>query len=73
VPTVFSDGVEGCYWDLADADGAAEIVIDLLEDPGRWMKMGMSARDRYLREFDATAVVPVLHHFLTASPSRAAV
>ncbi|MGH9091366.1 MAG: glycosyltransferase family 4 protein [Acidimicrobiales bacterium] len=72
VPGLFDAGVEGLHWDLGDPEQGARTLVGLLEDePGR-ARMGAAARARFLRQFQAAAVAPVLHEFLVSRVSRVA-
>ena len=54
IPEVFFDGIEGRYWDLADVDGAARIVIATLSDTLLLQKMGDAAKATYQSKFERT-------------------
>lgn len=51
IPEVFSDNVEGRYWDLDDPDGAADILICLLEDSMRLQQMSYQAKRTFDNKF----------------------
>ncbi len=51
IPELYTDGVEGRFWDLGDAPAAARLVVDLLEDPTRYAQASAAARARYDRAF----------------------
>lgn len=65
VPEVFSDGLEGRYWDLYDPSAAARRLIEVLQDSSRYQAMADAARKRYDARFSADRVVPRLLQALT--------
>lgn len=67
---LLDDGVEGRFWPLDDAEEAARILVDLLEDPPRLAAAGKAARQRFLKEYDADAVAPLLLDFLRAPAAQ---
>ena len=56
IPEVFDDGVEGRYWNLDDPQGAAQRLIEVLEQPERYETMSHSAQGRQARHFSVEAV-----------------
>ncbi|HEX4081735.1 MAG TPA: glycosyltransferase family 4 protein, partial [Acidimicrobiales bacterium] len=72
MPTLFDDKVEGRFWDLDDPEGAAAVLIELLDDEPARVRMGEAARQRFVDHFDAAAVCPDLYRFLASVPSRTA-
>jgi glycosyltransferase involved in cell wall biosynthesis len=56
---------EGVFWPLDDADAAARILVDLLDDEPRRAALAAAARARFASSFDARVVGPVLDDFLT--------
>jgi glycosyltransferase involved in cell wall biosynthesis len=56
---------EGVFWPLDDADAAARILVDLLDDEPRRAALATAARVRFASSFDAKVVGPVLDDFLT--------
>jgi glycosyltransferase involved in cell wall biosynthesis len=66
IPSIFDDPSEGRYWSLDDAEAAAGVLIDMLEDEPERARMGLAAHRRYLDCFDVRTVGPLLHRFLTA-------
>lgn len=51
IPEVFDDGREGCYLNLDDPRDAAEKLVSVLEDPHKWQRMSVCAREAYLNRF----------------------
>jgi glycosyltransferase involved in cell wall biosynthesis len=72
IPTLFDDPVEGRFWDLGDPDGAAAILIELLDDEPARARMGAAARRRFVDHYDAATVCPELLEFLTSVTSQPA-
>jgi glycosyltransferase involved in cell wall biosynthesis len=72
IPTLFDDRIEGRFWDLDDPDGAAVVLIELLEDEPARARMGAAARRRFVDHYDAAVVCPDLHRFLVSVPGRSA-
>jgi glycosyltransferase involved in cell wall biosynthesis len=70
IPTLFDDPVEGRFWDLGDADSAAAVLIELLDDEPARARMGAAARQRFVDHYDAAAVCPDLHRFLASVSGR---
>jgi glycosyltransferase involved in cell wall biosynthesis len=66
IPEVFDDGVEGRYWDLADAASGARILADVLGDGAAHARMAAAARSRFESAFSSTAVGAPLLRFLRA-------
>ena len=56
VPEVFTDGVEGVYWDLEDVGDAAQRLIQVLEDPARYAQMAAAAAARHAAYFSPEVV-----------------
>ncbi len=65
IPEVFSDGVEGFFWPLDDAEAAARYLIELLEDDTLRARMSANARSRFREAFDEPKVAGRLAAFLT--------
>jgi glycosyltransferase involved in cell wall biosynthesis len=72
IPQLIDESVEGMFWDLADPDQAAGVLIDLMDDEVARARMGAAARRRFLGQFDAAVVCPSLYEFLM-SPSAPSV
>lgn len=51
IPEIFSEGEEGHFWNLDDPEGAAEILMTLLDDPMHWQRMSERARLTYQARF----------------------
>jgi glycosyltransferase involved in cell wall biosynthesis len=51
IPEIITEGVEGCFWDLDNPEGGADILISLLEDPIRWQSMSDRARLTFQARF----------------------
>jgi len=64
IPEVFTDGVEGRYWPLDDAETAARILVDILQDDARLEYMGLAAKQRFLKCFEESIVFPRVADFL---------
>lgn len=58
IPEIFTDGVEGFFWDITDVRAAAEKLIKLLETPDLYHRMSEAARRRYEQNFSRTVVAP---------------
>jgi colanic acid/amylovoran biosynthesis glycosyltransferase len=58
---VVDDGVEGLVVSAGDSDAMAEAVLRLCQEPGVARRMGLAARARFAREFDARVTEPRLH------------
>ena len=56
VPEVFSDGVEGAYWNLSDPSSAAERLIQILETSDLYERMAKAAAVRHAVYFSTDAV-----------------
>lgn len=63
-PEIVEPGVEGLFWSLADPEGAANILVRLLEDEPAREKMAAAARARFERQLAAEAAGPRLLDFL---------
>jgi N-acetyl-alpha-D-glucosaminyl L-malate synthase BshA len=59
VPEVISDGVEGYLVKLGDIKTMAARALDILSNPERREQMGKAARDRALKEFCSTRIIPL--------------
>ncbi len=70
IPELFEPGSEGLFWPLDDPDGAAQILIDLLEDDRALKRLGARARARYESCFDAAVAGPELEQILFGGPTR---
>ncbi|NIK60633.1 glycosyltransferase [Kribbella shirazensis] len=72
VPDVVQPGTEGLFWPLDDAEAAAGVLIELMEDPGRRERMALAARTRFEQAFAADVVGRRLLTFLrqTRDPQR---
>jgi glycosyltransferase involved in cell wall biosynthesis len=46
VPEVFTDSMEGRYWDIEDSKGAASKLIEVLEDKQKYEELSRNARKR---------------------------
>jgi glycosyltransferase involved in cell wall biosynthesis len=67
---MIDDGVEGRYWPLDDADAAARVLIDLLDDEPRRATTAAAALARFRSGFDAAVVGPRLERLLVSGPNR---
>jgi glycosyltransferase involved in cell wall biosynthesis len=65
IPEVFSDGIEGRYWDLADVDGAARIVIATLSDALLLQQMSTAAKATYQGKFERTKLANIWTNCIT--------
>ena len=50
---LFERDVEGLQWDVDDAEEAARLLVELLDDDRRVELMGLAARRRFVRDYDA--------------------
>jgi glycosyltransferase involved in cell wall biosynthesis len=57
VAEVFRDGVEGMYWNLDDPEGAARLLIRVLNEPGLYRRLSEAGRDRYLQSFTPEVIM----------------
>ncbi|MFC9692432.1 glycosyltransferase family 4 protein [Kribbella sp. NPDC056951] len=64
IPDVVHPGTEGLFWPLDDADAAAEILINLMEDPATLTRLAAAARTTFQQNFAADVVGRQLHTFL---------
>ena len=64
VPEVFTDGREGRFIPLDDAQAAARIIIDWLDAPQTMAIAQLAARNRFLARFEAGKVAADLADFL---------
>jgi glycosyltransferase involved in cell wall biosynthesis len=55
---IFSDGVEGYFWPLDDVDGAALLMIALLDNTVVYERLARAARKRYDSAFSSERLVP---------------
>jgi glycosyltransferase involved in cell wall biosynthesis len=60
IPEQLTHGVEGFHWALDDPEGAARLLITLLDDPVLHEQMSRNARARYERQFAPEVVLPTL-------------
>lgn len=51
IPEIITEGVEGCFWNLNDPEGGADILISLLEDPMLLQQMSYQAKQTYQNRF----------------------
>jgi glycosyltransferase involved in cell wall biosynthesis len=58
VPEVIQDGVTGLLASPGDIEMMARHVADLVTDPERRRRLGLSAREAYLRAFDIRVIAP---------------
>ncbi|MDR6862579.1 glycosyltransferase family 4 protein [Phycicoccus sp. 3266] len=61
---LFVDPDEGRFWPLDDAEEAARVLVDLLEDDAEVARAGAAARAAFLDRYDAEVVAPRLVRFL---------
>jgi glycosyltransferase involved in cell wall biosynthesis len=72
ITETYDDGVEGRFWPMDDAAGAARILLDLLDSETARLAAAEAARERFYRDFNAAVVVPRLLSFLRGKvPSTA--
>jgi glycosyltransferase involved in cell wall biosynthesis len=69
---LFHDPEQGRFWPIDDAEDAARILVDLMEDPAELARCGRAAREKCRRDHDADVVAPMLLDFLRSSlpPNR---
>jgi glycosyltransferase involved in cell wall biosynthesis len=72
VPEVVRPGTEGEFWPLDDVAAAAEVLIDLMEDPAGQARMSAAAQARFRTEFSAEVVGRRLLNFLQETTIRPA-
>ncbi len=58
LPEVVEDGVEGFLVPPRDVEAMASRALELLTDPERHRKMGQAGRQRALREFCSSKIIP---------------
>ncbi len=63
VRELFTNGVEGRFWPLDDADRAAEVLVGVLRDDAVRARMGAAGSARFRRSLDAAVVCPSLLAF----------
>jgi glycosyltransferase involved in cell wall biosynthesis len=51
IPEVFTDGLEGKYWDIEDPHRSAEILISILDDSKKWQMMSDQAGKTFATHF----------------------
>lgn len=71
IPELVRDGVDGLLWPLDDADRAAAMLLELLDDPVRFEGMRVSAQDRHRTSFSPEAVLPLWRGAILDHPSIA--
>ncbi|MPZ48197.1 MAG: glycosyltransferase [Dehalococcoidia bacterium] len=64
IPEVFTDGIEGLYWDLNDPHAGALKLISLLEDQELQSRMSQAGRSRFADHFETNKCAGRLHEFL---------
>jgi glycosyltransferase involved in cell wall biosynthesis len=64
LPEIIDSGAEGLFWSDADAEGAARMLIALLEDDVARARMAAAARARFERDLAAEVAAPRLLDFL---------
>lgn len=69
IPEVFSDGVEGVYWDLEDPDSATDLLIQVLENPDLYARMAKAAAARHAAHFSTEVVQEKLMEAVFGNPS----
>jgi glycosyltransferase involved in cell wall biosynthesis len=60
IPEQLTHGVEGFYWDLDDPEGAARLLIRVLDDAALYERFSLAARARYQQQFAPDVVAPRL-------------
>ncbi|GAA1134034.1 hypothetical protein GCM10009630_35290 [Kribbella jejuensis] len=70
IPEMVRPGVEGQFWPLDDAETAAGVLIETLQDEGRRTAMAAAARLRAETEFSREVVGRRLTDFLDATELR---
>jgi len=58
VPEVFSNGVQGLYWDLDDPHEAAKLLIKIMENRALYEQMSRAAQERYELHLSPEALYP---------------
>lgn len=64
IPEVVRPGREGEFWPLDDAEAAADVLIDVLEDADRLAHLAISAHARARREYSTEVAGPRILSFL---------
>lgn len=64
IPEIFSDGVEGLYWDLDDPAAGARKALRLLDDARFRASAGAAGRQRFAEQFEAKVAASRLRAFL---------
>jgi glycosyltransferase involved in cell wall biosynthesis len=67
---LFVDPEEGRFWDLDDVEAAADVLVDLMEDPVELGRLASAARARFHRDYDADVVAPRLLAFVRGTSSE---
>ncbi len=52
IPEQIDDGVTGVLVDEHDVPALAAAIVDFIDNPERWAKMALAAREKAVREFD---------------------
>lgn len=60
VVEVFTDGIEGRYWELDDPVRAASVLVEVLREPETYNRMSRAASRRYSDHFSSQVVLPSL-------------
>lgn len=69
IPEVFTEGVEGSFWPLDDADAGAQRLMEILDDPARYACCVKAAQARFEERFEAGAVGERLLRFVSGAGS----
>jgi glycosyltransferase involved in cell wall biosynthesis len=69
IPELVVDGETGVLWPLADPNAAADLLVQIMEDPASLVRLGSAARARFKRNYCEDVVGPMLRDFLCGVPS----
>lgn len=64
IPEILEDGVTGLALPLNDADAAARIIADAINNPDWVAATGLAARDRFLKKYSSSVAAKRLTEFL---------
>ena len=70
IPEVIRPGTDGDFWPLDNPSAAADVLVALMEDPAKRMRMAGEVREHVARDFSAEVVGSKLIDFLMAVEVR---
>lgn len=71
IPEQFTNGVEGFYWEPGDPEGAARLLVRLLDDRVLYQHMSHAARARFETQFAPEVVAPRVWRAVLGSSAEA--